>query len=206
MNIAAGVLVALSALSAVGCDRAAQAGSPRGSDSARSVTQLKVDSILPSGEALRRFQAELSPVTVMSSPARSRDQLVARFIDALETVDTATLNDLHVSKAEYAFLYFPSSVYSRKPYELPPDIAWLLSEQGSQKGRTRITRRLAGKTLDFHGYECDQAATEGDNRFWRSCRLRYIDPATKSPVTRQLFGAIIERNGRYKFLSYANDF
>lgn len=206
MNITAVVLVALSALSAVGCDRAAQAGSPRGSDSARTVSQLKVDSILPSGEALRRFQAELSPVTVMSTPARSRDQLVARFIDAIETLDSVTLKDLHVSKSEYGFLYFPSSVYSRKPYELPPDIAWLLSEQNSQKGRTRITQRLGGKPLDFQGYTCNETATEGDNRFWRSCQLRYIDPATNRPLTRQLFGAIMERDGRYKFLSYANDF
>lgn len=80
-----------------------------------------------------------------------------------------------VSRAEYAFLHCPTSVYSSKPYELAPDIAWLLSEQGSLKGLTRVTRRLGGKSLGFRGYECGTAITDGENRFWRSCAVAYID-------------------------------
>ncbi|HEU4748739.1 MAG TPA: hypothetical protein VFS56_09585, partial [Gemmatimonadaceae bacterium] len=92
------------------------------------------------------------------------------------------------------------------PYELPPEIAWLLSDQGSRKGSTRLTRRLGGKPLGFRGYECGNPVTESKNRFWRGCRVTYIDPARGVPVTKALFGTIMERDGRYKFLSYANDF
>lgn len=165
-----------------------------------------VDSILPSGEALRRFQSDLPRVTSLGNAAPSRDALVKRFMTALENGDSVALRELHVSKAEYAFLYYPTSAYNRKPYELPPDIAWLLSEQNSIKGLTRVTRRLGGKDLDFSGYECGAAVTEGENRFWRSCEISYIDPASGTSLTKRLFGAIIQHRAGYKFLSYSNDF
>lgn len=188
------------------CDRPVQARSTGGGDDATAQTTLKVDSIMPSAVALRRFQSDLPPVSGFSGAVRNRDDLVARFVRAIENGDTAVLEDLLVTKGEYAFLYFPSSVYSRRPYELPPEIAWLLSEQNSVKGLTRLTRRLGGNKLHFRGYECSDPVIEGANRFWRSCLLTYTDPASRLPVTRKLFGAIMERDGRYKFLSYANDF
>lgn len=198
--------VALSSLTGLACDRQVQAKSAANQDTARPVTSLTIDSILPTGEALRRFQAGMSPVSGLGGSIRSRDTLVRRFVKAIESGDTAALGSLVVSKPEYAFLYFPTSVYTRKPYELPPDIAWLLSEQSSLKGSTRLTRRLGGETLGFRGYECSAPVTEGENRFWRTCHVTYIDPGSGLPVTKGLFGAIMERAGDYKFLSYSNDF
>jgi hypothetical protein len=197
-------IVAVAALVAVGCDRAAEAGARPVKSVPASVT--KIDSILPPGEALRRFQSELAVVTELADAPRSRDRLVFEFMEAVERLDTAALAKLRVSKPEYAFLYFPSSVYSRKPYELPPDVAWLLSEQNSQKGAIRLFRRLSGRDLHFDGYACGTSAREQGNVFWRDCQVSYLDPATAVPVTRRLFGAIMQREGRYKFLSYANDF
>ena len=188
------------------CERPVQAESRPSSDAVSDAAPLLVDSILPSGEALRRFQAELPPITEFEGSAASRDDLVRSFIRALEKADTSMLRGLVVSKAEYGYLYFPSSVYSRKPYELPPEIAWLLGDQNNRKGFSRLTRRLGGKNLAFRGYECGAPATEGDNKFWRSCNVAYVDPVIGRDVTKKLFGAIMERGGRYKFLSYANDF
>jgi hypothetical protein len=167
---------------------------------------VKIDSILPPGEALRRFQADLTPVTELEAAPRGRDALVSKFIEALERADTAALEKLVLSKAEYGFLYFPTSVYSRKPYELPPDIAWLLNEQNGRKGSTRLLRRLSGHSLQFGGYKCGSPVREQGNVFWRGCGVKYVDPASSRPVTRRLFGTIMERGERYKFLSYANDF
>lgn len=199
------MIAVAAALVAGGCDRPAVAGgrSPRTDAPAEGV---KIDSILPPGEALRRFQAELPVVTELRDAPRGRDALVSKFVNALERADTAVLEELVLSKAEYGFLYFPSSIYSRKPYELPPDIAWLLNEQNGQKGATRLLRRLGGHTLQFGGYACGSSAREGENVFWRDCQVEYIDPASSRKVTRKLFGTIMERGGRFKFLSYANDF
>ncbi len=192
-------------LAALACDRPAQAGNAR-PDTSRARVLGVVDSILPTAEALRRFQSDLPRVSAFGGSAPSRDSLVERFVRALENADTAELGRLHVSKPEYAFVYFPTSAYMRKPYELPPDIAWMLSEQNSAKGFTRINRRLGGKNLGVRGYECGPAVTEGENRFWRSCHVSYVDPATGHPVTKKLFGAIMQHGPAYKFLSYANDF
>jgi hypothetical protein len=197
-------IVAAAALAAGGCDRAAEAGTRPAKAVEAPLT--KIDSILPPGEALRRFQSELPVVTELADAPRARDRLVSEFIMALERADTAALAKLRVSKPEYAFLYFPSSVYSRKPYELPPDIAWLLSDQNSEKGSTRLVRRLSGRDLRFDGYSCGISAKEHENVFWRDCQVTYVDPASSVRVTRGLFGAIMRRDGRYKFLSYANDF
>jgi hypothetical protein len=198
------LIAAVAALAAAGCDRSAEAGARPSREPP--AAGMKIDSILPPGEALRRFQSELIAVTELQGGAPGRDQLVSQFVEALERADAAALEKLVLSKAEYGFLYFPYSVYSRKPYELPPDVAWLLNEQNSQKGEIRILRRLGGRDLKFGGYTCGGSASEQENVFWRDCQVTYIDPTSARPVTRNLFGAIIQRGDRYKFLSYANDF
>ena len=195
---------AVAALVAAGCDRPAVAGGRSPAD--KPAVGMKIDSILPPGEALRRFQAELTPVSALEDAPRGRDALVMKFIKALERADTAALENLVLSKAEYGFLYFPTSVYSRKPYELHPDIAWLLNDQNGQKGSIRLLRRLGGHALQFGGYTCGTPVSEQDNVFWRDCEVKYVDPASTRQVTRKLFGTIMERGDRYKFLSYANDF
>lgn len=197
------MVAAVAAFVAAGCDRPAVAGGRSPADIP--AAGMKIDSILPPGEALRRFQSELPAVTELRDGPRGRDEIVSRFISAVERADTAAFESLALSKAEYGFLYYPSSVYSRKPYELPPDIAWLLNEQNGQKGATRVLRRLGGRGLHFGGYTCGATAREGENAFWRDCEVEYVDPATSRQVKRKLFGTIMERGGRYKFLSYAND-
>lgn len=199
------LVAAVAALVAAGCDRAAAEGG-RPLQATGESAALKIDSILPSGEALRRFQSELPVVTQLDHAARGRDELVSEFIKALERTDSSALKKLALSKAEYAFLYFPSSVYSRRPYELAPDIAWLLNDQNSRKGSTRILQRVSGRDLRFGGYTCGTSVREQENVFWRDCQVRYVDPASSRRVTRKLFGTIMQRGDRYKFLSYANDF
>ncbi len=205
MNRMAVAVLIVPLFTLAGCDRPAEARSNRAGSVPAPAAPI-IDSILPRGEALRRFQSELSHVSAFRGGARNRNELVDRFVEAIEGQDTAALSRLVVSKAEYAFLYFPTSVYTRKPYELSPDIAWLLSEQNSRKGFIRLTRRLGGKSLDLRGYECSDAVTEGENRFWRTCQVTYVEGANRAPQKKKLFGAIIERSGSYKFLSYANDF
>lgn len=165
-----------------------------------------VDSIVPMDEALRRFREDVPVAPRLEGGASSRDELVERFMRAIQANDTASVRQMLVSQAEYAYLYFPTSSYMNKPYELAPALAWFLNVQNSEKGITRVMRRLGGHDLAFKGYTCAEEAAEGENSFWRSCTVTYRDPLSESQVTRRIFGAIMERNGRHKFLSYANDF
>lgn len=166
----------------------------------------RADSIPSTDLALAQFRAGLPRVFRLANGAASRDELVADFIRAVERNDTSAVQRMHISRAEYAYLYFPTSIYMREPYRQPPAIAWLLSSQASEKGISRVMQRLGGQQLGFQRYECGEDSREGENRFWRSCAITYRDPRGGVIVTRRLFGAIIERGGRYKILSYANDF
>lgn len=199
-------LAGICILAGAGCDGFVERSSTTHAKAGQLPVAMKIDSILPPEDALRRFQSGLPRVTALTTAASSRDDLVARFVTAVEQDDSPALERLVVSKAEYAFLYFPGSAYMRKPYELPPDIAWLLADQNSRKGFTRLRRRLGGKRLELRGYDCTAPVVESGSRFWRSCHLTYIEQNTQREVTRRLFGPIIERGGAYKFLTYANDF
>lgn len=163
-----------------------------------------MDSLLPAGEALDRFLAGLPRTERLAGGARTRDELVARFFLAIEGRDTAALERMALSRGEYGFLYFPTSVYSRKPYELAPDIAWMLASESSAKGARRLIQRLGGRRLALTGIHCSRELTEGSNRFWQQCEVSYRDAGV--PEKKRLFHAIIERDGDVKFLSYAGDF
>ena len=108
--------------------------------------------------------------------------------------------------AEWSWLYYPYDKLSKPPYELPPGMAWLQLQETNRKGVLRALRELGGHEIDFRGYTCDpEPEVEGDNRIWTGCRITLARDGT-DPVTLPLFGAILERDGRFKILSYKNDF
>ncbi len=163
-----------------------------------------VDSILPLEEALLRFRADLVETTVLEGGAASRDELVRRFVSAVETHDTTALREMVLSRAEYAWLYYPASTFSREPHYQMPQLNWFLNVASSEKGITRVVTRYGGSSLEYAGYECpDIARTDGGLSFWDGCVLT----SKQEDVLRRmrLFGSIIERGGQYKFYSYAND-
>lgn len=180
--------------------------SARASNGEATDVSSPIDSVLPIDVALRRFRQGLPVVRRLSGGAASRDGLVAAFVRALETGDSAALRRLHVSRAEFAYLYFPSSVYMREPYQQPPAIAWFLSSQNSAKGISRATKRLGGHTLAYRGYTCGSTRREGENTFALSCTVEYFDPVDSARVRKRLFGTILGRDSQFKFLTYANDF
>ncbi|MGI9139653.1 MAG: hypothetical protein ACR2GJ_00890 [Gemmatimonadaceae bacterium] len=191
------------AVSLTACDAAPKGQADLQADSAPTGY---VDSIIPMDEAVRRFREGLPESARLEGGASSRDSLVRVFMRALHANDSSAVRRMLVSQAEYAYLYFPSSIYMNKPYELAPGLAWFLNVQNSEKGITRVMRRLGGHDLAFEQYSCAEELTEGENTFWRGCTVAYRDPQTRSPVTRRIFGTIMERDGHHKFLTYANDF
>ncbi len=175
------------------------------SEAVAPVPGMKVDSILPPAEALERFLANEPVTDSLSWGARQRDKLVSDFLEAIAARDTAALASMLVTRAEYGFLYYPTSIYSRKPYELAPDIAWMLNAENNAKGATRLLQRLGGRPLTLIGVACNKETTEGANRFLTEC-VTVFRSGVGAVERRKLFGSIIERGGRLKFLSYAGDF
>lgn len=164
-----------------------------------------VDSILPVEEEIRRFQASLpEPVMSLSGGEASRDALVARFVRSLERGDTLDLLRLAMTRGEFAYLYYPSSRYTRPPYRLSPELVWMQNQNHSSRGFTRLLQRYAGRPLGYLSYTCpDEPEVEGENRFWHRCVVTYR--LREDTLSAQLFGSIWERQGHFKLVGFANE-
>jgi hypothetical protein len=185
--------------------RRAEAQRARQDSIVRSRPGYIVDSILPVEEEIRRFQATI-PVRPdeFSSAATSRSELVARFVRALELNDTTALARLVVNRAEFGSLIYPTSPNAVPPYRQAPDLVWLSRSASTDKALTRLFTRFGGKPLRYAGFGCtDRAHREGRNTLWSAC---FVKMAAESGDTARLrlFGPIIARDGRFKFLSLTN--
>ena len=166
-----------------------------------------VDSILPMEEQLRRFRAGLREAPRgLNGAARSKNQLMRTLVRALESADTIGLARLAVTRAEFAYLVFPESPLSAPPYSQAPDLVWMRHSYGSAIGLQRLLTRLGGSPLGYRSLSCAEVPiAEGSNRIWKDCTVRFSPPGG-SNQTLQLFAGIIEREGRFKILSYSNAF
>jgi hypothetical protein len=164
---------------------------------------VHVDSIVAREETLRRFQASAQRVESLSGGAPSRDALIHEFVWGLEARDTAVLRRLALDRDEFAFLYYPTAPQGLPPYDLEPGLLWFTLESGSHKGLARSLESRGGRALGFEGYRCDSIASrQGENTVWGPCTVR---SRRKGVVMEErLFGLIVEREGRFKFVDYGN--
>ena len=169
-------------------------------------TTSVIDSALPIPELLARLRATLADTpTVLVGGASSPEALVRALAGALRTHDTATVRALAVSRAEFAWLYYPYSKNIAPPYELPPSVLWLTLVASSDKGAGRLLERFGGVRLRIEQVSCPATfESEGPNSILRDCRVRFA-VADSAARELRLFGTLLARDGRYKFLSYTND-
>jgi hypothetical protein len=163
-----------------------------------------VDSILPREEAVRRFREGLAPVDSLEGGTASRDALVAAFVRAIAEADTAAIASLALSRAEFAYLYYPTAVEAKPPYDLEPGLMWFTLYERSNEGARKALSRFGGHPMTLVGYDCGTARhREGANTIYGPCTVRWRNEAGDTASVR-LFSKILERGGRFKFLSYAN--
>jgi len=187
---------------AASCERAPEPGAATPEASPTGV----VDSIIPIDSALRRFRADLPAVASLASGATSLAGLVRELVTALAAHDTLALERLAVNRAEYAWLYYPGTPISRPPYELPPALAWFQLQEANRTGALRLFRTFGGRHLELQGQGCaGEPVTEGANRVWTRCVVT-LGVDGKAPARQRLFSAVLERDGRFAFLSFHNDF
>lgn len=167
-----------------------------------------IDSIHPPAEEMRRFRAAFrgDSATVLVGGNTSRDALVRRFVRALAANDTNELRAMVMQGREFADLYYLDSPYSRPPYQQPPSFAWRMIQDPSTGGLSKLLKRLGGKPMTFVSERCDpRTLHEGRSTRYAGCLVRVIGDRGDT-ATRRYFGSIVERDGRFKFLSYTNDF
>lgn len=131
--------------------------------------------------------------------------LLSRFASAVEARDTTSLQRMQLSAAEFAWLIYPLSSYTRPPYRQAPQVVWMQMRMGDV-GLKRLIDRRGGSALRLVGHQCDPLPLiEGANRLWRGCSV-LTRGATGDTVTERLFGVIVERAGQFKFASYQNQY
>jgi hypothetical protein len=200
------VMLCLSLIAGSACGRSAGEEAPPSKENrivSWQVSNGEIDSAIPIPEALDRFRQGLEQPSRLGGGSVSREQLVRRFVRALEHRDTLALGNMVVGIAEFAWFYYPSSPLARRPYELAPALMWFQLQGESSRGAAKLLDERGGQTLGYLDHACGNPRVEGENRLYPYCGLRRVTE-TGDTVTERLFGLILERGGTYKFLSYAN--
>jgi len=164
-----------------------------------------VDSILPIPEQLDRFRKTVAdrPDTLRHASA-SVNALVTRWTLAVASNDTAALNAMLLDRAEFAWLYYPGSKMSLPPYEAPPQLLWGQMLATSEEGAQNILKKFSARSFKIGSVKCpNPPVTEGANRLHEGCLVQLERPNARA-VEGSYFGTVIERDGRFKFVSYAS--
>jgi hypothetical protein len=162
------------------------------------------EGLTPWEARLTAFQTGLARPAELGGGTPSRDSLVSLVVHGIERRDTALLRRLEVTKEEFAWLIYPTSAQGRPPYDLEPQAYWEMLFFHSDGGLTKALEAYGGSPLGVTGYSCDTTEVrEGINRLVGSCLLERHNAAGQA-VQEALFGVVIERNGVWKVLSYAN--
>lgn len=165
-----------------------------------------IDSALPIDTLLRRFRATIPDTpTVLTGGATTPEALARALLSALAAGDTAKVRSLVLSRAEFAWLHYPHTKWTKPPYEMGPELVWLQISAASEKGLVRLIRRYGGSPLRFEALLCpDGTERDGPNTVATGCQVRFA-AADSAARELRLFGSLLNRGGRYKFISYAND-
>ena len=167
-----------------------------------------VDSVFPVEEELRRFRNAIggTAVTTLANASPSREELARRIVRAVAANDSAALRAAALTAREFADLMYPSSPYTHPPYRQAPGFVWMQIVNGSSTGFKRLLARRGGQRFDFESLTCKpEPERQEKNLLWLECTLRLVTPQ-KETVTQRWFGSIIERDGKFKIVSYANQF
>jgi hypothetical protein len=196
--------VAVLMVTAVGVAACGDGMPGRAAGAAPGHTPVHIDSVFPIEEEVRRFRAALSDsATELSGSAASAEALVLEFMTALEGRDAQTLSRLTITPAEFIDLYYPHTRFTARPYEMAPGLVWFQLENYGSKGINRALDRFGGRPLGFVGHACETETVEGPNRLLSGCVV-HVSNDVDGETTLSLFGTMIERDGVWKFVSYAN--
>src|ERR1043165_1941963 len=114
-----------------------------------------IDSVRPLEVELARFREGLgTPPTELTGGATSIDSLIARFARAVSAKDSAALDRLQITKAEFAWLIYPVSPFTKPPYRETPQMLWYMLRTSGDAGMNRLLARRGGQPLAITSHQC----------------------------------------------------
>ena len=164
-----------------------------------------IDSALPREVEIQRFRVGLLEVSELSNGFPSRNALVDAFVKRLAARDTVKLGELALTKSEFAWIYYPSSPIGKPPYDLSPALMYFQFDGNNRKGFVHLLGERGGKDLKVVGFSCASPEKQDRNTVYSQCVFKRLQ-APGDTLAELLFGGIIERNGKFKLLNFANKF
>jgi hypothetical protein len=174
----------------------------------RTLPGYVVDSARPIPEEIRRFAERVGGDSVSSfaHASMSREALIRRVVRDVARADSSDLAAAAITPREFIDLVYPSSPYTHRPYEQPPDLVWMQIANPSGAGYRRLLGRLGGQAFAYISDACaGKPERQGANTLYLDCIIMVSDPSHRQ-IKQRWFGSIIERDGRFKILSYRNQF
>lgn len=153
------------------------------------------------------LQASSTPLR-FEEGAASVDELLSRFVEVLEANDPDGLQRLRVTEREYRELVVPGNVQKGEPAQMlsaeASEYFWQLMDQKSLHFQELLLLRHGGKSYAIKTAEFEKGHKEyAGHQAWRRLALVVTDEHGKDRLIRT--GSIIERDDRFKFVSFIRD-
>jgi len=149
-----------------------------------------------------------SPPLRFEGGAASVAELVQEFIEVLEANDPDGLQRLRVTEREYRELVVPGNVRKGEPAQVlsteASEYFWQLMDQKSRHFQELLLLRFGGETYAINTVEFEKGHKEyAGHQAWRRLALVVTDERGNERLIRT--GSIIERDDRFKFVSFIRD-
>ncbi len=175
-------------------------------DSLRKTPGYVIDSVFTPEENLRRFQATVAgaPPAAFTGGARSTDDLLRRYWALLSTGDTLAMRPLIVTRAEYAYLYFPES--GEGEAGIPPAIGWELLLAQTGRGLTRALGAAGRAPSSVVATVCSAVSQRaGRSTIYGPCGVVIVHPGSAARDTVWVVKTLIARDGVHKLMGLQNE-
>jgi hypothetical protein len=148
------------------------------------------------------------PTLQLNNASDSVEDLIGRFLKALERRDREALNEIRVSKAEYLRIILPGHVPPGQPLKRYSSTmrrwAWSNLDTKSNFYESFFLNTLGGKQFTLERFEYREGTQEfARYKGHKQLELTVRDSSGEEHEVRT--GSVVEMDGKYKFVSYIRD-
>lgn len=176
-------------------------------DSLRRIPGYVVDSIFPPPEALRRWKAKLGGEgpTALAGGAPTALALFRAYAAGLAAGDRAAVDSLTITEREFAWLYYADSPEAGQ--RLMPAVAWEMMQLRAGAGLARARELVLrdGGTAEVSAVRCGPTAIPVGTGTMRGPCVAVLRRPGGARDSVSLARFVLERDGRVKLMSFAND-
>lgn len=135
----------------------------------------------------------------------SPSALVGTMLDAVERHDSQRLQQLAVSEEEFRAVIWPELPSSRPQVNLPVEYAWGTLYQNSRTSLAVTLREHGGRRFSLVRVDLGEVSTHYATFAVHREPTVVVRDESGREHRLDLFGALLERDGRWKIFSYVRD-